>query len=161
MRRTWILLLVLSIFLAGCGETSEPYKGKSVDELVEMLQSDDVAKQNQGAYGLALLKEEARPAVPALLKAVDNPDSGVRQMVVMALGNAKSTDPKVVQALVRQLMLRKDQPFGVRRQAALSLGELGSVAKSAIPKLKEVQADETSDKLVRQAAGDALRKISR
>ena len=127
------LLLIL-----GCGESTAPYADKSVDELVEMLDSSDPDRQVQGAFGLSLLKQKAKPAIPSLLKHVESPHPTVRQNVALALGQIQSAEPRVVAVLSQ---LTNDPKWQVRRQAALSLGNLGPQAKVVIPKLKGMRRD--------------------
>ena len=145
----WALALVL---LAGCGRGKPPYEGKNVAELERMLDDPNPAVQVQGAFGLGRHGAEARPAAPALLRALKSPDALVRQQAAVALGQvgAEEAVPALAEAL-------RDPEWAVRRQAAVALGAIGKDAKPAEPALRKLESD--PNKLVRDAAKQAREKI--
>jgi hypothetical protein len=107
----------------------------------------------------------------ALLK--EHPLPHIRMQIVKSLGKRASPndktyylglfaqdDPKVesaVQALAE--VLKTDAEPDVREQAANMLAHIGPEAKSALPQLGEVMADEQANPRVRVAAGAAVGKI--
>jgi HEAT repeat protein len=147
----WALLPCL---LLGCAK-KPPYEGKSAAELERMVQSNDTARQVQGAYGLSQLGHEAKPAVPSLIDALKSPEALVRQNAALALGTIGSEAKEAVPGLSDAL---NDSEWTVRRQAAVSLGQIGPDAAGAVPKLQQLQKDPND--LVRRAAQDAIGKIN-
>jgi HEAT repeat protein len=144
----WALAVLL---LTGCGRGRPPYEGKSVAELERMLEGPDPAAQVQGAFGLGRLGAAARPAAPALMRALKSPDALVRQQAAGALGQvgAEEAVPALAEAL-------RDAEWSVRRQAAVALGQLGSPARAAEAALRKCERDPNA--LVRKAAREALGK---
>jgi HEAT repeat protein len=97
---------------------------------------------------------EPKKALPALLKALNDPDPEVRQLVAGTLKWFNEASKPAVPVLAQLL---KDMEVKVRRAAAESLLELGSDSKMALPELNKVmneifpaltEAMKDSDKLV-------------
>jgi HEAT repeat protein len=148
------LFLIGLLVLTGCG--SRPtHQGRSISELERMLADARPAVQTQGAYGLGLLGEKSRPAVPALARALKSETALVRQQAAAALGQIGPGAEEAVHALVEALA---DSEWTVRRQAAVALGRIGPAARSAA----EVPLDRCrrdANALVRKAAEEALSKL--
>jgi hypothetical protein len=145
----WALALAL---LGGCGRGKPAYEGKSVAELERMLDDPSPTVQAQGAFGLARHGAEARPAAPALRRALKSPDALVRQQAAVALGQvgAEEAVPALAEAL-------RDPEWAVRRQAAVALGQVGPPARAAEAALRRCERDPNT--VVRKAAREALGKI--
>jgi HEAT repeat protein len=90
--------------------------------------------------------------LPALRKAVSDPEHEVRAAAVSALGQLKS--PKALDDLLTAL---KDQDRSVQRAAVAALGELGAESESAVARLTEVL--EAKDPDLRRTAVWALGNI--
>ncbi len=150
MHRRLAIGLLLAL-LCGCGR-KPPYEGRSVAELEAMLSDPSPTVQAQAAYGLSRHRAEARPALPALTRALHSPNGLVRQQSALALGEigAEEAVPGLIEAL-------RDSDWSVRRQAALALGQIGPPALAAEKELARCQRDRSS--LVRKAAEKALAKI--
>jgi HEAT repeat protein len=88
-----------------------------MSELIERLRSDD---SNERAKALAALVGEGRAAVPALLRALDDPDAGVRAQAARAL--VEIADPETADRLAAAT---EDTDPGVRGHAARGLARLG------------------------------------
>jgi HEAT repeat protein len=144
-----LTILILVLLLTGCGR-KPPYEGRSVEQLERMLADANPAVQVQGAFGLSLKGEEAEPAVPALIQALNSPDALVRQQACLALGKIGPRAEKATPALISALA---DSEWAVRRQAAMALGRIGPLAAVETP-LKNCGRD--SNSLVRKAAAEAL-----
>jgi HEAT repeat protein len=154
--RAWFVVWSVAAACAiGCG-SKPPYEGKSEAQLERMLHDSDPAVQTQGAFGLSLLGPEARPAVPALIEALDSPNALVRQNAALALGSIGPDARGAVEGLTKLL---HDEEWSVRRQAAMSLGKIGPDARSAEKALNEARNDPRP--LVRSAAEEALKKMQR
>jgi HEAT repeat protein len=141
-------------FLLGSGCRSRPpYEGRSVAQLVRMLNDRSPAVQAQGAFGLSRLGPDARDAVPDLIEALKK-DSLVRQNAALALGKIGPDAREAVPALIEVL---GDPEWIIRRQAVLALGQIGADARAALPALQKLQKD--SSKQVRDAAREALAMV--
>jgi HEAT repeat protein/lysophospholipase L1-like esterase len=109
------------------------------------------------AFSLGEMVHEARPAVPALVGAVQDPDPAVRVVVVMALAKIGSGDPEVVEALDRALA---DKTWEYRWRAAHALGRIHPDSGPAVTTLASALSDDTDAKVRREAAR-ALGRIGR
>ena len=108
----------------------------------------------QGADQLRRFGAEARPALAALLTALDDENLLVRSNIVPALGTIDAQDPTVLAALARAV---KDKCAAVRLIAVKTLGEIAPRTKESIAALQGALADPDPD--VCQFAAEALRKI--
>jgi len=74
-------------------ELSELLRGDpdSLDVLIEMLRGDNLHGRRVACWGLASLRKAARPAIPALREALNDPSRLVRHDVALAL---KVIDPE-------------------------------------------------------------------
>ena len=99
----------------------------------------------------------AAPAVPALIDALQDPESRTRAPVAFALGQIGPKGSNAVRALARTL---EDEWWFVRENAAIALGKLESNAAAAIHALARLaEGDRNED--VRKAAVEAINSIGR
>ena len=119
-----------------------PEAKAAVPALIEAIKDDDIRWSAENALG-----EIGPEAVPALVEALKDKDSGVRERATMALGKI---GPEAVPALVEAL---KDKDSGVRERAAMALGRIGPEAKSAVSALIEALKDKNSGVRERAAMG--------
>ena len=106
---------------------------------------------------LGLIGPPAAPAVPALIDALQDPESRTRAPVAFALGQIGPNASNAVPALTRAL---SDEWWYVRENAAIALGKLESNAAAAIPALARLaEGDRNED--VRKAAVEAINSIGR
>jgi HEAT repeat protein len=89
------------------------------------------------------------------VEALKDSDKFVRPLVIHTLGNLDSEAEMVVPALVLRL---SDDVVEVRLAAIEELGRFGPAAKAALPALRDLQGSDSS-KMVREAAGNALKRI--
>jgi HEAT repeat protein len=94
----------------------------------------------------------AKAAVPDLIKALKGKDAAIRVAAISALGKIRSEPETVVPLLIQYL---DDENLDV--SAAKALGEFGSLAKPAIPKLLPLLRAKDDDD--QAAATEALKKI--
>jgi HEAT repeat protein len=154
MRLILALGMLAPILLLGSGcRGRPPYEGKSVAQLIRMLNDPKPAVQAQGAFGLSQLGPEAREAVPDLIEALKK-DSLVRQNAALALGQIGPDAREAVPALIEVL---GDSEWIIRRQAAIALGRIGPDARAALPALQRLLKD--SERQVRDAAREAIAKV--
>jgi HEAT repeat protein len=107
-----------------------------------------------GLSSLSFMGGNAKPAVPALLDALQDTDLGVRCGAAQALGHIHTEPGIVVAALIKSL---QDPDAGVRAHAAAALGEFGTNGKPAVTALVELIGETNQD--VSNAATKALNKI--
>jgi HEAT repeat protein len=91
------------------------------------------------------------PAIPDLAKALNNPDADVRSRAASALGGI---GPEAKTALPQLVFLLQDSNAKVRSSAASALGGIGAEAKTALPQLVFLLQD--SNAKVRSSAASAL-----
>lgn len=144
-------IALAALLLMGCNR-KPPYQGRSVADLERMLADSKSSVQAQGAFGLGLLGEKAKPAVPALVRALGSPDTLVRQQAASSLGQIG--DVEAVPALVSAL---GDKEWTIRRQAAVALGAIGPPARGAETALRKCERDAHAP--VRKAAAEALARV--
>jgi hypothetical protein len=115
---------------------------------------------------LALMRlgPDARPAVPALIKAIDNDanksnlrafTATVREVMVVTLGRASAGTDEAVPVLTKALETATTDKM--ERAAARALGEVGPPARPAVPVLRKFLKDTNPD--TREAVEEALQKI--
>jgi HEAT repeat protein len=121
-----------------------------------LLQGDaDKGIRIATAATLGRLGPTARPAIPALAKALRDADPEVRLGVAHVL---VQIDPEQAGAVVPGLIEGlRDKDEKIRRGAAYVLGQVGPAARPALPALTEALKD--PDAAVRQAAARALEQI--
>jgi HEAT repeat protein len=131
----------------------------AVPALQEAVNANDAIVRREAIRALGKLRERAsidpRIVVPMLLRAVDDPDSTVRQVAVTYLGIVRDDPEAGVAALIKALA---DETPEVRQNAAAALAEYGSLAQKAIPALKKAAGDPDED--VRREAGRTLVHLS-
>lgn len=153
MSRPWVLLLLMAVSGTWGCSSKPPFEGKSVTQLEQMLKNADPVVQSQGAFGLARLGQDAKPAMPSLIQALKG-DARVRQYAAQALGNI---GPEAKDAVPALIILLRDPEWPVRRQSAISLGQVGTDAQAAISALESLRQDREG--VVRKAAEQSLQQI--
>ena len=101
-------------------------------------------------------KLDLRPALPALLAALQDSDSGVRTWAAQDISDIGSGAAMAVPGL--RAMLHSPDP-GSRGTACNALGAIGSAARVALPDLRRALDDSSPE--VRQSARDAITRIGR
>jgi HEAT repeat protein len=140
-------------------KTSAMVGGKTLDQWIDDLKNKDPAKRELALSMIKLYGSGARPAVPAVIRTMGDPDMALRVNAIIALGFIGMNNEHVntgVTALTRAL---GDNQGIVRYQAAMALGRLGVDAKSAIPALLNTVSDKASWE-IRQAGAFALGTVA-
>ncbi len=131
---------------------------RDVAGLIEQLKSRDEGTRLRAAKTLGSLEGGAAKAMPALTKALADPDGDVRRAAVAAVRRIQPTakaSKELIQAYVADLA---DADDNVRLSAVRSLGKLGPAATEAGSAVQGLLSD--PDKDVRKAAADTLAKLS-
>jgi HEAT repeat protein len=134
----------------------------AVDELIKSLGDEDLRMKGSAAYALGKVGPAAEPAVAKLVEIVKQGEKegdlrlqrvGVWALLKIRPGNEKLEEfavPLLVSALSSEEEL-------ARIEAALTLGELGEIAKPAVEDLQRLLEDESQ--AVRGAAQQALQAL--
>jgi HEAT repeat protein len=130
----------------------------AVPAVVSALSDSDPQTQQTAAYAAGKIGPAAASAVPALKKLTGSNDDLVKMTAVWALLQiGPRTDELVKTALpVLSAGLTSQQEM-VRVDAAMSLGQLGKAAASALPALEKSLQDPSGN--VRSAASAAIKSI--
>lgn len=126
-----------------------------VKRVPEFLGSPDIRTRGEAALALVAAGPLAKDALPALVKALADENSGIRRYCARAIGGlgplAKSAVPELISAL-------SDEGAAVRYDSAKALGAIGPGAAEAIPALKRTMAD--TNGAVANAAKVAIKRIT-
>jgi len=105
----------------------------------------------KAARALGRMGGGAAVAVPALVRAIDDPNGHVRREAASALGRIGVTNANALEAVIRA---SRDEWPPVRRAAATALGRLGCADVTATDRLRALAEDQAAE--VREAAAEAL-----
>jgi HEAT repeat protein len=155
--------------------------------IAKLLSSPDQMTRMHAVRALVTLGTDAKPAVPMLLKALQEKDPTTRHVAAMALAaiadsktavpalqeTLKDKEPNVRLAAVQSLgglgplakgavadlitVVEKEREPFLVGAAVWALGEIGTAARAAIPALEKVVKEE--DEPLRKAATEAIDKI--
>jgi HEAT repeat protein len=125
------------------GEIQRGVPNRKVMELLKDLKDLDPKTRISAVEDLGHLAEvkldDAKPAIPALLKSLKDRDAGVRRAVIAAMKKIEPEPKDYVPALTE--LLKKERDATVRLAAVRALGQIGPPAKSAVPTLKDLQRE--------------------
>ena len=122
-----------------------------VDEITMLCEQRLRDLLRDSAESLSNVGEDAGPALPALIKLLDDKCSGVRKSAEQVLGRLGQHAAAAIPALTERL---QDPKLSTRKVAAAVLGELGEHAVEALPDLIALLDDEDSG--VRKSAEQVL-----
>lgn len=135
----------LVFLLASACFAEEP---ADVTELVARLGNSDAAKRMEAVKQLERLGPEASEAMPALVKALDDPNEGVRRVALTAIARVSGDDPGTAAELLAS-------PDAARRsQAVAILAMMRSASHRALPAL--LKALDDPEPRVRVEAAEAV-----
>lgn len=135
-----------------------PAAAAAAPAAVASLGHTDPQVQQTAAYALGKIGPAAKEAVAPLKQLTASKDDLIRLTAVWALLQiGPRSDDLVKMALPLLSAGLKSQQELVRIEAAMSLGELGKAAATALPALEAAGNDPSSS--VRGAASDAIKKI--
>jgi len=139
-----------------------PAAVKAVDKLRGRLSKDVPAPVRYAAtYALGRIGPAASSAVPRLEELARSPDVLEATVAIWAALKIKPEDQTLFASAIPLLCGALESPQELARlEAAVSLGDIGATAASAIPAL-ELLAEDDPSRSVREAAAAALDKIAR
>ncbi len=109
-------------------------------------------RRGYAAHELGTFGPAAKAAIPALMQAVQSDDSAIHEAAIGSLGAIHSEPEVVIPFLTRYL-----DDDDLNDEVALALGNFGSLARPAIPKI--IPLLHARDVEARAAAVEALKKI--
>lgn len=143
-----ILAYIGSLFVIQSYCFAELNTQERIASLIEQLKDVD-RRVSHDAY--KALVEIGEPAVPELIKALDNESFSVRQYAVFALGKIGEPAEVILPALLRML---NDNSQDVRWASVQRLGKFGQSNPTVIAALADALEDEAGQ--VRHIAGNSL-----
>src|SRR6516165_4913011 len=158
---TFPLLFLCAALLCSAESWAQESIDPIVARLIEDLSNPDPDERVSSALALGNMAagskrdvERAKPAVPALARAMKDKNKEVREFAAFALGNIRADPGTLVSALTEGL---QDKESSVRKRSAEVLGGFGGDAQSAVPVLVEALGDQDDD--VQRQAAEAIGKI--
>ncbi len=143
------------VALGSIGPASAP----ALPKLLKLLKTADIETKYALTYAIGQLGPKAEAANPQLLELVESKDRFLRVSALWALLKINPGHEEIAKFSVPYLISAlSDSRPGVRAEMARMLGQLGDVAKSAIPALKQL-AQSDPDAMVRDVATEALQKL--
>ncbi|CAK9046925.1 unnamed protein product [Durusdinium trenchii] len=130
-----------------------PLPAQVVPRLLQSLKETDSEVRRNAAIALEAT-EPTDEIVQALLKALEDGNTGVRSNAVKTLGKM---GPAAAEAVPKLLQALHDNDSAVRCSAAKALANMNDVASEAVPDL--LQALEDGDREVRRSAAESLGKM--
>jgi HEAT repeat protein len=135
-----------------------PKAASAIGPVTEALADPERDVLLTAGYALGKMGPAAKESAPALRKLLESNDDLVKLTGVWALLQVDPTNESHVKVAVPQMTAALKNPLAfIRAEAAMTLGDLGPAAASALPELEAAQKD--SNRAVREAATEAVKKI--
>jgi hypothetical protein len=166
MKSSWLIVLCMLLLLAGCKPAAPSASGGDEDTLPK--QGGDGEQPPKSPDDETQITDDDLPKNPARdlteeQKQVDAMDVsslvealGDDKLYLVAVDELKTRGPEAVEPLTAALDSTDDD---VRQSAMLALGMLGEHAKSALPKLKAIAADDDQPEIITATAANAVDAI--
>ena len=123
---------------------------------IRNLASEELEVRRTTAWALMICKARGRPAVPALVKCLKDPDAKLKQNAAVALREIAQEPDLVVPALMENL---NDPDVKVRSITAIALSSFGEKAKPAVPIILKLIEENKNDQLTAGGLYNALARI--
>jgi hypothetical protein len=128
--------------------------GANIRMLTEALAAEDAGVREAAAWSLTQWGKAAAPAVPALTRAMDDPDPVVRGLAALALRDVgRAASAPVLDTLIGHL---SDADENVRMMTAQAIATQGPSAKRAMPELMKACRVDGQHPHVLRSLADAL-----
>jgi HEAT repeat protein len=132
------VLFLFVVVAPSWGQEVPKQAGNAAAQWAKKLQSKDSIERQKAAVALAQLGPGAKDSVPALMKALEDPEEDVRRRIPYALGKIGPAAKPAVPALIARL---KDKSGEVRYWTALALGQIAPEADGVFDALKGMVKD--------------------
>jgi HEAT repeat protein len=148
----------------GVRRTKE-HAAEILDTVVGGLEDPDALTRMNCAMALGMLGADARPAIPALEKAIQKDENKsrtlifpltIREQMIADIGFMGPAGKDGLPLLKKMLV---DDEDTTRKRCAMSIGQMGPAAKEAVPLLVAAINDESESEIVRDSAKEALMLI--
>ena len=159
---------VLFLLVAGAIGVGAPMIVAASKEADAKKATEDLKKSKDAKVKIAALEKlgelgqiqysYVEPALPEMIRALEDKDTGVRAAAAKAVGQAGSEDPGTVPALVK--MLKGDKEESVKIAAAEGLGLLGSKARESVNDLRSAAKDADKKGKLAKAIQTSLKSIN-
>jgi HEAT repeat protein len=136
----------------------KPASIEALPALIQSLKDPDVWVRILAAKAIQEYGSDARHAATALMELFSDSDWSVRVNAARALSIIDPENEQVVSLLINQLT--EDENSNARREAAKTLGEMGEIAKRAVPHLRNAMQTE-NEAHVQLAAARAFWLLTR
>src|SRR5208337_130824 len=146
------LLLIIALWLSASREAAAE-QAEEINQNMNILKSTDSSPADRRNAVKRLVKIGI-PAVPILIKAIEDDNPIVRLNAVVALTAIGPGAKEAVPSLIEALANRNSY---VRENAAIALGSIGAAAKEAVPNLTKALQEDNSE--VKVAAAWALGQL--
>jgi HEAT repeat protein len=132
----------------------------AVPALIKEMQDEDPRVRRTACYALGKIGPAASEAIPTLQKNLTSDDKLLKLASIWALLRIEVGDQPIQKMAIEPLTkaLEESDRDLVKIEAARALGDIGPMAKEAVPAL-EKQVKESESPEVRTAASEALKKI--
>ena len=136
----------------------EPHPSDAlIGSMLNVLKDEDWTSRAVAIQSLAKLKPLPKPVLDALIaKMKDSSDRRALEQVIQEFGRNQVSDPRAIQEITVAL---DGTDVYAQRTAAMSLAQIGPPASSAIPALVRLVNDPRTDKMARENARAALKRI--
>lgn len=145
-------------------ERLEKHGKPLVPGLAAALNDKDTQIRRAAVFALSQIGPDAKAAVPALIKALDDPDKGKeiggRAISDCAADTLAIIGPGAAEAIPALMgIARSSLKRDLRMRAVWALGEIGPQSKEVIPLLRKLMKDDKEAELIRARAAQALGRI--
>lgn len=155
-------LLSILIALGAIPLMAAPKLQEEAEELISQLGNATTAKEKVQAIERLgeigqIKKSYAEPALPTIIKALEDEEASVRAAAALAYGQL---DPEAEEAVEKLTALLKDDDLTVRAAAARGLGVMGPKVKDALPALREAMERDQEERRVVRAYREAIKLLT-
>ena len=128
----------------------------AIPGLIQCLKDSDAPVKSHAMLSLQNFGPDAIDAVPQLFELLDDEDWSFRARAPRAISKIDPENRQLVERLIQQI--RRDVNSSVHREAAVTLGQMGEIARIAIPALQE--ASQNDEDHVQTEAARALWQLT-
>ena len=118
------------------------------------MEAPDPERRANAAENLGWLERVGEPAIPALIRHLNDSEKRVRQGAALALGNIGQQPDMVVPALLKTL---KDEDLLLRTFSAGALSRFGNQATDAVPIIQAYLAEHPTNDFYNLRLREALK----
>lgn len=138
-------------------EPAPAYLAEAIEAFERHLDDPDSGVRGRALFGLARVAPDSPSAAAAIVSLLDRTaDPEARRGLIQSLALAKPRHPAIVRKLIEQL----DQDhWQLRLDAIRALGEIGPPASEALPGLRAILLDPSTQQELRRGAEAAIRSI--